>query len=442
MIRKIFTTIIAYLEKKASIGTYPGMSYLEERRTRLLNLIALPCIPLMFFFCIVNLVQGRYILSAINLANTLSSIFVLVLHYHRRYYFARLFLLGFNLAFFTIAGLYFHNGAEFFLLSILLVTMLVYDEGWLEIILCIVVVLAILLVISYPQPPVLGAPVSKSRVFINILSVTAFIVFVILFFKRIQYGYQNQIESQRQVLQAMNQDKEKLFSIVAHDIRSPLVTLQSLLDHFQEGLLTADELLQSANLLRDRVAGLNSTLDNLLRWSTLGMQGMQTQRQNFYLLPILKEAIQFFDLLVAQKDLQIHTRVPETAVLYADRDQVSVILRNLISNAVKFSFTGGIITISAEETDNLIVLSVADQGAGMDEQRVRTLFLNRQDPDFGTAGERGTGLGLLVCKEFAQLNNGAIYAESHLGKGTVFSVSLQKGILSASENQPAAPTET
>ena len=182
MIRKIFTTIIAYLEKKASIGTYPGMSYLEERRTRLLNLIALPCIPLMFFFCIVNLVQGRYILSAINLANTLSSIFVLVLHYHRRYYFARLFLLGFNLAFFTIAGLYFHNGAEFFLLSILLVTMFVYDEGWLEIILCIVVVLAILLVISYPQPPVLGAPVSKSRVFINILSVTAFIVFVILFF--------------------------------------------------------------------------------------------------------------------------------------------------------------------------------------------------------------------------------------------------------------------
>ncbi|ANH79976.1 hypothetical protein A8C56_02395 [Niabella ginsenosidivorans] len=435
MIKKVFKTVIAYLERKASIGTYPGMPYLEERRTRLLNLIALPCVPLMFFFCIVNLVQGRYILSAINMANTLSSIFVLVLHYHKRYYFARLFLLGFNLVFFTIAGLYFHNGSEYFLLSILLVTMLVYDEGWLEIILCILVVLAIMLVIFFPQPSVLGAPVSRGRVFANILSVTVFIVFIILFFKRIQYGYQSQVEHQRQALQAMNQDKEKLFSIVAHDIRSPLITLQSLLDQFQEGVLSADELLAASGLLRERVAGLNGTLDNLLRWSTLGMQGLHTQPRNFYLLPILTEAIQFFDLLIAQKNIQIHTRVPDTAVLYADRDQVSVILRNLISNAVKFSFEGGTITVGMEEHNGMIVLSVADQGAGMDEQRLSTLFLNRQQPEFGTAGERGTGLGLLLCKEFAQLNNGDIRVKSLPGKGTVFSISLQKGTLPASANK-------
>ena len=164
-----------------------------------------------------------------------------------------------------------------------------------------------------------------------------------------------------------------------------------------------------------------------MRWSVRGMQGIQTLPVVFVLQPLFREILQFFDLLIRQKQLTIHINVPERLALVADYDQTAVILRNLLSNAVKFSKTGGRITITAVDRVNEIDILIKDEGMGMDDRRINMLFTSSQFSSRGTAGERGFGLGLILCAEFTRLNGGTIHVNSKPNKGSTFTVSLPKG---------------
>lgn len=233
----------------------------------------------------------------------------------------------------------------------------------------------------------------------------------------------------------MNKDKEKLFSIVAHDIRSPLSTLESLLDMFQKGEYPREDMEEAAAVLHKKVAQLGGTLDNVLRWSTRSMKGIQTRPRHFLLAPVMSEVLLFFELIIQQKNMTVDVQVPVSTTLYADRDQVSVILRNLFSNALKFSYAGGRITVIAAQADQQITIGITDYGIGMDPQQLKTLFVSQQHPAYGTSGERGTGIGLMLCREFAEQNNGFIEVESAPESGTTFIVYLRKGDVPV--NEPA-----
>ncbi|MBO9619768.1 MAG: HAMP domain-containing histidine kinase, partial [Niabella sp.] len=328
---------------------------------------------------------------------------------------------------YTLSGCYFHTGAEYFLMNTLVLTIIVFDNRWTIAIISSLMIAATVLSLTFPVPVQIGPAVGVGRIWTNIALSMLFTVLALYFFKSIQQDYQQEIEKQKQALFLMNQDKERLFSIIAHDIRSPLSGLEALIEQFQEGMLTGPELSEASVIIRNRVSALNMTLDNLLRWSALGMQGIKTQTQHFLLIPVIEEVLQFFTIVAAQKDIHIAMEVDEEVAVYADPNQIAVILRNLISNALKFSHAGGTVTISAGRKEPQVLLCVADEGVGMDEQRTKTLFAGLQQPGFGTSGERGTGLGLLLCKEFALQNKGTIHAESEAGKGTVFTLKLQKG---------------
>jgi len=412
-----------------NVGVLPSMPYVESRRTKLLNLLALPCIPFMIFYAGVNFVQERYVLAGLNLANALSAVMVFFMHRWRMYLGARLMLVGVNLLIYTFTGMYFHNGAQYFLLNILIVAILVNDNRRVVIGLSLLIIAAHLFIIFFPQPPVFGPPVPEERVWGNVATALLFVILALLFFKSIQSDYEREIDGQRQALTIMNRDKERLFSVVAHDIRSPVATLEALLDQFRNGLLNGDEMEAATAVLHDRVSQLSSTLDNLLRWSARGMQGTQMAPTHFRLLPLLQEVERFFETIVDQKRIQADIRVPCSMALYADRDQVSVVLRNLFSNAIKFSFSGGRVEIFAEELENRVAIVIADHGMGMDGERLKKMFYGPQDPAYGTIGERGSGVGLLLCSEFVRQNKGAIDVESVPGKGTRFTVWLPKGTL-------------
>ncbi|MCD2423118.1 HAMP domain-containing histidine kinase [Niabella pedocola] len=410
-----------------NVGVLPAMPYVESRRTKLLNLLALPCIPFMIFYAIVNFIQDRPVLAILNLANALSALMVFAMHRWRMYLGARLVLIGANLLIYTFTGMFFHNGAQYFLLNILVIAILVNDNVRVVIGLSLVIIAAHLFILFFPQPAIFGAPVPEERVWSNVATALLFVILALFFFKSIQSDYEREIEGQRHALTVMNRDKERLFSVVAHDIRSPIATLDALLEQFRSGLLNGEEMQAATAVLHDRVSQLSGTLDNLLRWSARGMQGIQMTPRNFLLLPLLGEVTRFFEPVTQQKKIQTDIRIGADTVLYADRDQISVVLRNLFSNAVKFSFSGGSVNITAEEQDDQVAIIITDHGMGMDAERLKKMFHGPQDPAYGTVGERGAGVGLLLCTEFVRQNKGMIDVESAPGKGTRFTVWLPKG---------------
>ncbi|WP_212005060.1 sensor histidine kinase KdpD [Chitinophaga sp. HK235] len=410
-----------------NVGTSPLMPFIESRRTRLLNLLAIPSIPFMLFFAVLNASQGRYLLAALNVTTSGINVFVLWLHWKRRYLSARLVAIVCSILVYTFTGLFFHNGAEYFLLNILICCILVYDNKWVVAGLSTLVITAFLLIIFMPQQWHLAQPVPQSRVWTNVATSLFFIVVALSFFKYIQADYQQEIEKQREALATLNKDKEKLFSIVAHDIRSPLATLEVLLDMFRKGEYPEMEMEEAAGMLHKKIAQLGGSLDNVLRWSSRSMKGIHAQPVNFFLEPLATEVLYFFEMIIQQKKIIVDTAIPSDLLLYADRDQVSVILRNFLSNALKFSYTGGQIEVKAMAAGTQVAISITDHGTGMLPTQVLNLFSYRQSPGYGTEGERGTGLGLILCKEFAQQNGGEITVESHVGKGTRFTVFLPMG---------------
>lgn len=410
-------------------GVYPAMPFVEARRTKLLNLLALPCIPCMLFFALLNACQGRWLLSVLNLLTTLTCLLVLLLHKKQRYLSARWVLILFSIIVYTFTGLYFHNGAEYFLLNILICTILVYDNKWIITALSVFIVSAFLLIVLMPQEWRLAPPVPASRIWANVAVALVFIPVALSFFKSIQSDYQQEIERQRQALVTMNKDKEKLFSIVTHDIRSPLATLEVLLDMYNKGEYPEPMMGEAAVELHKKVMQLGGALDNMLRWSSRSMKGIHTRPEHFLLAPLITEVLHFFQMVIQEKNISVDVEVSPVSALYADRDQVSVILRNLFSNAVKFSYAGGNITLRALREGDQLILHITDHGKGMDDAQLKELFTSWQAPSYGTGGERGTGLGLMLCNEFAQQNGGTIQVESTPQAGTHFMVYLPAGEL-------------
>ncbi len=402
------------------IGVRPGMSFIEARRTRLLNLIALPTIPFMLFYTILNFWQERYVLATVNTLSITGNIAVLYLHSAHKYLSARLFLILYSITLYTFSGIYFQNGAEFFLLNILIITLLVYDRLWIKLLFSTITICSFLAIHFMPQEAGFASNVPTERAWANVSASLFFIIIALTYFKQLHTDYLQVTENQRRALATMNRDKEKMFSIVAHDIRSPLATLEGLLDMFQVGEYSEAEMKEAAEILRKKVGQLSGTLDNLLRWSIGQMKGIRTQPVLFELSPLLEEVLALLESGFKQKNVEVTADVQHQHVMFADRDQAAVILRNLISNAAKFSHPGGHVYLRSTSRQQRLLIEVQDEGTGMSAEQMDTLFTNRAEPGFGTMGERGTGLGLMLSQEFAEQNNGAITVQSVPGQGTLF----------------------
>ncbi|NSL86126.1 HAMP domain-containing histidine kinase [Chitinophaga sp. Mgbs1] len=418
-----------------NVGIRPSMPFIESRRTRLLNLLALPCIPFIFLYAVLNFFQERYLLSALNLITCLMCLSVLLLHKYQQYPSARLVLIFVSVGIYTFTGLYFHNGSEYFLLNILLITVLVYDNKWVVIGLSILIIVAFMMIVLMPQSWYLAPPVPVARVWSNIGVSLIFFTIALGCFKYIQSDYQRELERQHQMLVTVNKDKEKLFSIVAHDIRSPLATLESLLEMFHRNEYTTEEMQEATAILQRKISQLGGALDNVLRWSSRSLRGIQTQPAHFFLEPLVTEVLHFFQISLEEKKIAVHMEIPSAATLYADRDQVSVILRNLFGNALKFSHRSSTVAIVVKEEEKDTAIAVIDSGIGMPAQQMKTLFSQQQTPGYSTGGGRGTGLGLILCKEFVAQNHGHIEVAANEPAGCRFTVFLPRGSAVIAEAQ-------
>lgn len=238
-----------------------------------------------------------------------------------------------------------------------------------------------------------------------------------------------EINKSREELKDLNSTKDKFFSIVAHDMKNPLSSFKLIADLISNNLkdFNEDELRYYINEMLNSAINLNSLLDNLLTWSR-SQRGLITNNpENQNIQYIVKNTMDILKLQAGNKKISLVNNVDSKLECYIDSNMISTVIRNLISNSIKFTKENGTITVNAEitEDNNMATISIEDNGVGMSEDKIKKLFsISENVSTPGTNKEKGTGLGLILCKEFVGLNNGKIWAESQIDVGSKFKISL------------------
>ncbi|HPM31162.1 MAG TPA: tetratricopeptide repeat-containing sensor histidine kinase [Chryseolinea sp.] len=240
-------------------------------------------------------------------------------------------------------------------------------------------------------------------------------------------SHQDEMETRSEELERLNQVKDKFFSIISHDLRSPINALAGLLDLLDKGAISNAELPNHVKEIKVRFNHTRTLLNNLLDWTLLQMDKLNLQPAKIDIRSITEENILLLNS-VHGKNINLINEVPERTIAFADSNTVNLVIRNLITNAIKFTNDGGNVTVKGKMKSNEILVSVHDNGVGMKPEVLSMLF-DKTAPytTRGTANEKGTGLGLILCKEFVEKNGGKIWVESEEEKGSIFYFTLPKG---------------
>ncbi len=241
--------------------------------------------------------------------------------------------------------------------------------------------------------------------------------------------HKNKIEQQNIGLNELNSSKTKLFSILAHDLRSPMISIQQVLGLNQQEKLSEKDFRNLVSMLETQVTNVNHMLNDLLRWANDQMDGMQIHPLPFSLPEIVEQNINTFLFMSSEKQIKILHKKPADAEIYADVEHSKIIINNLINNAIKFTPIAGEIEISYTESFDKWTIHIKDSGIGMDDATKMILLSEAENRSYsrsGTREEMGTGLGLLLVKQFANYNNAILDIKSQEKNGTTFSVSFPK----------------
>jgi len=254
------------------------------------------------------------------------------------------------------------------------------------------------------------------------------ITFMIKVRNLLQLQNSNQLLKKQNIeVKELNNIKNKLFSIIGHDLKNPLNTLigfAQLLDkHYNE---YSDEKKQRFNsLILASAKSAYGLLENLLLWAKREVNQSTIIPRKIQISSVINKNIEYFHPSTENKGIVIHHNISSDIYVYADINMITTIIRNLLSNAIKFSPTDSIINISGKESNSHFIISIADRGRGMRKEKLDTLFkLDKTESTPGTSGEKGTGLGLIICKDFIKQNNGDIWVESSPDEGTTFYIKI------------------
>ncbi|TDQ06931.1 ATP-binding protein [Pedobacter metabolipauper] len=223
-------------------------------------------------------------------------------------------------------------------------------------------------------------------------------------------------------LQSSNKIKDKLFSVIGHDLRGPAGGIMVALDMLGTGMLNENEEQEIIVLLKKQSQSFNETLNALLSWASTQLNGAETHITEFDPLLVINKAIATLEGQATQKNILLKVSASDHLTAIADPDHFSLIIRNILSNAIKFSHLDSTIEIDLELKGKFVVVKIADHGVGIPDEKKKHFLIsgNHMESSFGTSGEKGTGLGLMLTKEFVRVNKGHIWLESYVGKGTTF----------------------
>lgn len=230
-------------------------------------------------------------------------------------------------------------------------------------------------------------------------------------------------------LKSLNDEKDKFFSIIAHDLKSPFNALLNLSEFLVEDLsdLSLEEIRSFSKEINKSAHSVYNLLLNLLQWAQIKTGRMKQTKEKVALSSLLNNTIVLLENVASKKSIKIENKIDSSLFFSGDRTMISSVLQNLISNAIKFTKRNGTIEIFAEAENGKIIVSVKDNGIGISTDNLEKLFkLDQHLSTTGTANESGTGLGLILCKELIEKNSGNIWVESQELIGTTFHFTLEQ----------------
>ncbi|NCI46773.1 tetratricopeptide repeat-containing sensor histidine kinase [Sediminibacterium soli] len=233
--------------------------------------------------------------------------------------------------------------------------------------------------------------------------------------------YSRKLNRLNKELRALNYVKDRIFSIVSHDLRGPANNIAEALALVESGELSEADQKEMLHLLHRQSVPFRDTIDNLLAWALTQLKGAGARPTVVHPAAIVQQSWNAMIAQTSAKQLSLVNRIPPGTRLFADKDQLEVITRNLLNNAMKFSFENGLVETGASVEGNRVTISFRDSGAGMSEEKLQQ-FNSRGyvDSSYGTRQEKGIGIGLALVKEFVRTNGGTIRVHSEQGRGTVF----------------------
>ena len=234
------------------------------------------------------------------------------------------------------------------------------------------------------------------------------------------------LEAQKAELAELNHLKTRVFSVISHDLKSPLYAMRNLFKNIHQKNMPAKQI---KGMVPEVLMDLNYTIglmENLLQWSKTQMQASVVKPEEIDIAKMIHEVMSLMRLQAEAKQIYIESKNGQSVFAFADRDMINLVLRNLLSNAIKFTPQMGSIELGVNDFEDFVEVYVQDSGAGISKEALKKINENNFYTTKGTASESGTGLGLMLCKEFLVKNGGHMHIESQVGTGTIFSFTLPK----------------
>lgn len=415
-------------------------SYQEVRTKKFLNYVCLVSVILSSIFLIINLTIGYYQLSTVIFLNLLVSLLCII--YNKKGLTDN--IITFLSVFFSTLTAYsainFRNGLENYIIINMACVILIQRKTNHVIFISLFNIVLYLFAEYKIATEINIQSLPLYRKMVNYAICIVIVALAAQYFKKIYAEYINKIEEQKnkiveqqnlleiskqeltinnERLQNINTTQEQLLSIVAHDIRSPLAALKTSLELYHNNTINTTDFTNITKELSLQVDTLQNNLENLLQWTHNQMGGLITKKTFFSINAVLIDCIGLLQKNLDNKQIKVETNLLANATVFADADQLKIVIRNLISNAIKFSYTNSKIYISTTIKDNFLMLTIKDEGIGMTQDTIQKIFSIAQiKSTYVTNNEKGVGLGLLLCKQFIDNNNGSIEIRSAEKKGT------------------------
>jgi two-component system sensor histidine kinase/response regulator len=269
---------------------------------------------------------------------------------------------------------------------------------------------------------------SRGEQFIDLIStylINVFVIFVGVFYIKKAYNTEKKtVQEKTAALEKLNAEKSKLFSIISHDLRSPLHSIQGYLELMRETTLEEEDKDRIELELLSMVNGTQEMLYNMLSWSKNQMEGVKVNIVPVNVAKVIQPIVEVKKMLMLKKAIALEHDIDPSVTVQADINMLQLIIRNIIGNAIKFTPSGGFIHIATTRMENECLIIVKDNGLGIADNSKPAIFSLKMQSTFGTNNEKGVGLGLFLCKEYAEAQGGKIWFESYKDMGSTFYVSL------------------
>lgn len=430
-------------KKILRIGVEEELTFSERSRIKITNRLVIINAGLVILYMLVNyfstnqegsVVTNPWWTVLLHLSGLILVVPVFVLNHFRLYNVARLLI-----ALFLTTALFVNNlswsvpyHSELYFFSLAAFVFVVFQNRKVAIALFVLQALAFACIVYTTTVHHPEWNIVSTTLFLRVVFAFAFLFFILHFIKVETDSYQEEVEwknvqlsQEKEEMEKLNFTKDKIFSIISHDLRTPIASLQSLLTLLNDDTIGKEDFKKATVGLEKQVFQLRNSLDELLTWSKAQLHGINPVPELVNLRQVVVQVVSVLKVAARGKRIIITTQLDSELEVFCDPNMLHSILTNLVSNAIKFTPVGGAISISAEPEEMNVLIQVEDTGVGISAENVMKilnpslLFTTR-----GTNNEKGTGLGLAMCKEFVEKNKGKFEIRSEDGKGSRFIITL------------------